>query len=76
MNFDWINKLVMNHILAEPGAVALGVTVLHWADTIIFAALKFFPASTLDAYADKLDALIKSRIDADAKAPQGPVAHS
>ena len=71
---DFINKLVFQHILAEPGLVALGVTLLHWADSIIFALLKLFGKDTLEAYADKLDAIIKARIDADAQKPSGPAA--
>lgn len=71
---DWLNNLVLHHILAEPGAVALIVTLLHWSDTIILALLKFFPKDKLEAYTDQIDAIVKARIEKDSEIPASPTA--
>lgn len=66
MKFDWINTLVMNHILAEPGAVAIGVAFLAKIDDVILFLLRFFDAQTIKDELDRLDALAKARVDKDA----------
>lgn len=71
---DWINKLVMQHVLAEPGIVAVLAYALGRVDDLIFFALRFVDAATLDAYVDRLDAIVKARINKDAANPPPPAA--
>ena len=69
---DWLNNLVMHHLLAEPGAVAAIVTLLHWSDSIILFALRFFSKDKLEDYLDKLNGIVKARIEKDAAVPPKP----
>ena len=71
---DFINNLVLKHILGEPGVVGFGVLVLTQIDHVIFFALKFFRKATIEDWADRLDAMIKARIEKDADAPAPPPA--
>ena len=68
---DLLKKIALEHILAEPGAVAVIAYALGRVDDIILFTLRFFPAATIKAELDTLDALAKARVDADAaKAPK------
>lgn len=69
---DWFNKLVLNHVLAEPGAVAAAAVVLAKIDDIILFALRYFDAQTIKDELDRLDALAKARVDQDAAKVKPP----
>lgn len=63
---DFINKLVFNHILAEPGIVAAVAIAVARIDSIILFALRFFSAQTIKDELDRLDELAKKEVDKEA----------
>lgn len=64
---DFIDKLVLNHVLASQGAVAAIAAVVSNLDRLIKFALKYFSASQIDGAIDQAAAAAKARVDADAK---------
>lgn len=70
---DLINKIVFNHVIAEPGVVAVVAYGLGRIDDIILFALRFFSPDTIKSELDRLDGLAKARVDKDAAdAPKHP----
>ena len=70
-----INRIVLDHVLAEPGVVALiafGMgAVAHargYVDSVLLIVLKFVPAETVKAYLDEADAEAKAEVDKEAAA--------
>ena len=57
-----------NHV-AEPGVVAAITLFITQVDHVIFFALKFFSKQVLEDWADRLDAMIKARIEKDSQKP-------
>ena len=63
---DFIEKLILNHVMASHGVcVALSV-ILARIDHIIAFALKIFSAQQIDAAIDKAAAAAKTHVDQDA----------
>lgn len=63
---DIINKIVFNHIMAEPGVVAAVAVFLAKIDDVILFLLRFFDAQTIKDELDRLAAMAKARVDKDA----------
>ena len=61
-----IKKIVLEHVFAEPGAVALSVLFLAKIDAVILFALRYFDAKTIKDELDRLDALAKAEVDKEA----------
>lgn len=60
---DLINKLVWQHILAEPGIIA-GIAVFFTnIDRIILFALRFFSPETIKTELDRINAAAKKEVD-------------
>lgn len=67
---DFIDKLVLNHVLNSPSAIAAIAYALVWLDRGIVLGLKYFSAKQIDSAIDTLAAAAKARVDADSvKAP-------
>jgi hypothetical protein len=69
---DWIDKLVLAHVMHSPSAVAASVAALVYLDRAIMFALKFVTAKQADSVIDGVAAALKSRVDADAAQPPKP----
>ena len=67
---DFIDKIVLNHVLKSPSLVALSVAALVYIDRGIMLALKYFSAAQIDAAIDEAAAVAKARVDKDAQAPK------
>lgn len=63
---DWIDKLVLNHIMHSPSAIILCAAVLRYLDLGILALLKYFSAAQIDAEIDAAAVALKARVDQDA----------
>lgn len=61
-----IHNIIINHVMAEPGVVALVAVCIARIDSAIIFALRFFPPQTIKDELDRLDALAKAEVDKDA----------
>ena len=75
---DLIKKIVIDHVLAEPGIVAVIAAAVTNIDRLIAFALRFVPAATLKAELDRIDKLADAEVDKVAAQPQnaGPIPHA
>lgn len=74
MNWDSINNVIWNHVLAEPGVAAALAAFVFNIDRVILFSLRFFSPETLKAEVDRIDAAVKARIDKDAAQANVPPA--
>lgn len=63
---DWIDKLVLNHVMGSPSAIAATVAVLVYVDRGIMFLLKYVTAKQIDSAIDDVAAAAKARVDKDA----------
>ena len=66
---DFIDKLILDHVLKSPSAIAAIAYALLWIDRGIVLGLKYFSAKQINSAIDAGAAALKARVDADAKAP-------
>ncbi len=66
---DFIDKLILDHVLKSPSAVAALAYALLWLDRGIVLGLKYFSAKQIDSAIDAGAAALKARVDADAATP-------
>ena len=70
---DWIDSLVLNHVMKSPSAVIATAAALVYLDRAIMFALKFVSARQADSVIDGVAAALKARVDQDAaQAPPKP----
>ena len=70
---DWIDSLVLNHVMKSPSAVIATAAALVYLDRAIMFALKFVSARQADSVIDGVAAALKARLDQDAaQAPPKP----
>ena len=70
---DWIDSLVLNHVMKSPSAVIATAAALVYLDRAIMFALKFVTAKQADSVIDGVAAALKARVDQDAnQAPPKP----
>ena len=67
---DWINHLVLNHLLASHGVVVALAIFASNIDRLIKMLLGMFSKEDLEAGIDKLDALAKKEIEKVANQPK------
>lgn len=63
---DFFQKLILNHVLAEPGVVAVISVLVSKIDMVILFALRYFDAQTIKDELDRLDEIIKAEVDKEA----------
>ena len=70
---DFIDKLVLDHVLKSPSAIAAIAYALLWIDRGIVLGLKYFSAKQIDSAIDAVAAAAKARVDADSAKAAAPL---
>ena len=70
---NWLDQIVLNHVMKSPSAVIATAAALVYLDRAIMFALKFVSAKQADSVIDGVAAALKARVDQDAaQAPPKP----